>query len=150
MLFNICDQGLAHWEALRDGADVPQRDRFDPIDIPALLPHIVFLDVIEEGADFRFRVIGDHVRQHFFGNYTGQRMGGLSHVDPDGPLLRSLRTAVKTRKPVRAPIDYVGPLRDIRKQDEVILPLADATGGISHILIYIEFKNSRVRAAQSA
>lgn len=143
MTLSVCDAGIEYWTRLRGERSVPRRDQFDPIDIPALLPNIVFLEVIDGGQDFRFRVIGQEVRGYFFENYTGRLMSSLPHVEPEGPLFTKLRSVVSGQQPVRRPVAYVGPFKDIRKQDEVVLPLVDETGAVSHLLIFLEFMATR-------
>lgn len=143
MTASICEAALEYWNRIRGDLPLPRRDQFDPFDIPRLLPFVVFLEVVDGGRDFRYRVIGSDARAHFFENYTGRMMGDLAHVEPEGPLLTKLRTAVSGKQPQRVPAEYVGPLQDIRKQDEIVLPLSDATGTVSHLLVFLEFSSSR-------
>lgn len=139
---SVCDAGFEYWERLRGDQPAPRRDQFDPIDIPALLPDIIFLEVVDGGRDFRFRVIGQEVRRHFFENYTNRLMSSLPHVEPEGQLFTKLRSVVSGQQPKRLPVDYVGPLKDIRKQDEIVLPLVDMAGAVSHLLIFLEFRSN--------
>ncbi|MCR9258040.1 MAG: PAS domain-containing protein [Alphaproteobacteria bacterium] len=136
---SICQQGRDHWELLRGERDAPLKADFDPMAIPRLLPHVLLVDVIEGGRDFRYAVIGGHIRQYFLQNWTGRLVSSLPHVEPDGQLLRNFRSVVETKIPIDRPIAYVGPMKDIRKNDEVILPLLGAGGEVSHLLIFIEF-----------
>jgi len=136
-MHDIISEALAYWERLRDGRAIPLRASFDPSDIPKLLPYVLFLDVLDEGRDFRFRVIGEKVRSVFFENYTGRTLSSLPHVEPDGPLLRALRKAVKQGAPVREPIEYVGPESEVVKRDEIFLPFANEQGIVTHILAFL-------------
>lgn len=130
-------QALAYWEGLRNGHRTPRRADFDPCDIPRLLHGLVFFDVLDNGRDFRFRVIGDSARSVFFDNYTGQALSALAHVEADGPLMRNFRKAVQTGEPVRAPVEYVGPNQDLVMHDEVILPLANDLGDVTHLMVWV-------------
>src|SRR5438132_1598638 len=49
----------AYWQSRRPSADLlPGRPAIDPAEIPALLPHIFMLDVIERPLRFRYRLVG--------------------------------------------------------------------------------------------
>ena len=137
------EKSLEYWEAIRGDRPVPRRSDFDPSDIPRLLTHVVFLDVIDGGADFRFRVIGDAVRSISHANYTGQLVGSLPHINQDGPLLTSLRAAVSSREPVRSQVPYMGPVKEISLRDHMILPFSGEDGEVSHLLITIDLIDSR-------
>ena len=85
-------------------------------------------------------MIGEEVLMHFFKNYTGRRLSSLEHVEPDGELLTKFRWVVDEKKPLNDPVTYIGRHKDFKKQDEILLPFADAEGNISHILAIIEFE----------
>jgi len=140
---DICQAGRDHWESLKHGREAPLRSDFDPIEIPSLLPYVLLIEVVDGGRDFKYTVIGGHIRQYFLGNWTGSLISTLPHVDPDGQLMTNLKTVTETRRPIDTPVDYVGPMKDIRKNDEIILPLLDTDGTVSHLLIFIEFVKVR-------
>jgi hypothetical protein len=49
----------AYWQSRRPSADLlPGRAAIDPAEIPALLPHIFMLDVLEGPLRFRYRLVG--------------------------------------------------------------------------------------------
>ncbi|MCR9256042.1 MAG: PAS domain-containing protein [Alphaproteobacteria bacterium] len=139
MAESICNLGFAYWERLRSGREIPLKTDFDPLDIPRLLPNVVLMEVVDGGADFRHRVIGTAVRFHFLADHTGRLLSTLDHIEPDGELMAALRRVVRTRRPLRDPVTYVGPQKDFKKNDEIILPLGDGEGAVSHLLILIEF-----------
>lgn len=105
--------------------------------IPGLLPNMMLLGVIDSGRDFQFRVIGENIRLMLFENYTGQLLSSQPHVEPDGPLMKQLREAVQTGRPVRSPIEYIGPQSEFRKLDEINLPLANESGQVTHLLVFM-------------
>ena len=49
---------LAYWQRIRANNPVPPRSRFDPVDIPYILPRVVLVEVQDKSGDFYFRVIG--------------------------------------------------------------------------------------------
>ncbi|WPZ33887.1 PAS domain-containing protein [Thalassobaculum sp. OXR-137] len=147
---SMVDESLEYWESIRGGRPVPRRSDFDPTDIPRLLTHVVFLQVIDGGADFRFRVIGDAVRSVSFGNHTGQLMSSLPHISQDGPLMTGLRDAVTSRAPVRTPVPYEGPLKEVVLRDHLILPLSGEDGEITHLLLTIDLIDTRRRMLRAS
>jgi hypothetical protein len=134
-MHDIVKDALSYWESLCRGRTTPLRSDFDPIDIPNLLPHIMLFDVIDGGQDFRYRVIGGAIRSMFFENYTGRLLSTQPNVEPDGPLMTHVRQAVQTGRPVRSPIEYIGPQSNFRKLDEINLPLSDEIGQVTHLLV---------------
>ncbi|WP_028465675.1 PAS domain-containing protein [Nisaea denitrificans] len=143
MTKSVVDEALAYWDRIGGAACTPARAEFDPCHIPRLLPHVVFMGVIDGGQDFRFRVIGDVARSFFFENYTGRLIRDLPHVEPDGPLIENLRLAVRSGRPVRRPVEYVGPQADFKKLDEVVLPLSGPDGLVTHLLTIVELISHR-------
>ncbi|MEQ8335292.1 PAS domain-containing protein [Nisaea sp.] len=144
MMSSKVDEALAYWDRIGGTTRTPARAEFDPCDIPHLLPHVIFMSVIDGGRDFRFRVIGEVARSFFFQNYTGHLIGELPHVDPDGPILKNLREAIRTGRPVRRPVEYVGPLKNFRKLDEVVLPLSGESGAVTHLLTILDLADDRI------
>jgi len=139
MAAGICDQGLAYWQRLKGDRLAPHRAEFDPVDIPSLLPNLIFMEVVDDGQDFVFRVIGDDVRRYMFDNYTGKRFSSLEHIEPDGPILSRMRWVAREGQVLREPSPYVGPHKDVTKRDDILLPLLNDAGAVGHILVFLEF-----------
>ncbi len=137
----ICGLGLAYWNRLRGTSSLPNVSQFDPLDIVKLLPHVVFLEVIDGGTDFRYRVIGEHVLEFFSANYTGMLMSENPRIEPEGHLITRLRRSVDLRRPIHDPVEYIGPHRDFKKNDDIILPFADDDGQVKRLLVFVEFIN---------
>jgi len=55
----------------RDGA-LPSRTDIEPTEIPALLPNVFLVDVVDGGRDFRYRLIGTHITESVGFEFTGQ------------------------------------------------------------------------------
>lgn len=140
---SLIEQSLAYWQSIRGDRQAPQRIDFDPADIPRLLPNVVFLDVIDSGSNFRFRVIGDAVRSASHGNYTGQMVDSLPHITDDGPLMTALRKAVVTRQPVHASVPYTGPVKEVTLREHLVMPLTGENGEVTHLLVTIDLVISR-------
>jgi hypothetical protein len=90
----------AHWQAMRGARALPSRADLDPADIRDLLPVTQLLDVIEGGADFRYRLIGTQVDALNGGFYTGRRLSETPCGAPPRALWELCRRAVAERRPV--------------------------------------------------
>jgi len=44
----LLQQGYRYWDAKRAGKSMPSRADIDPIEMPALLPHVVLLEVLRD------------------------------------------------------------------------------------------------------
>jgi len=53
-----------YWSGKRGQRAMPCRADIDPGDVRALLPHILLIDVLEGGADFRYRLVGTEIERH--------------------------------------------------------------------------------------
>jgi hypothetical protein len=94
--------GFSYWQGLRRGRLMPARRDIDPLDIGALLPNVVLLDVIHQpatepvqgvsaGLDLRFRLVGTEVAARSARDYTGRRLADIPHrlqVRPSGSIGR--------------------------------------------------------------
>jgi hypothetical protein len=61
-----------YWHQRRGARRCPARSDIDPVDIPALLPHLMLTEVIDGGARFRWRLIGTTVERYFGAAMTGR------------------------------------------------------------------------------
>ncbi|HVJ32338.1 MAG TPA: PAS domain-containing protein [Terriglobia bacterium] len=66
---------LQYWKSLH-GDHLPSRRNIDPLEIPDLLQNVMLLDVMEDGADFRYRLAGTAIERNF-----GAPIKGLSLVE---------------------------------------------------------------------
>lgn len=82
LLPSSCDGRLRqlhdYWRSIAPGEDqLPGRQHFDPLDIPALLPWIWLLDVHRDPLRFRYRVTGTEHRRVSGRDATGYWMDEL-------------------------------------------------------------------------
>lgn len=73
---SLSDQRLlalhAYWSAKRGQRAMPGRTDIEPGEMRALLPHILLIDVLRGGADFRYRLVGTEIERHFGRPLTGR------------------------------------------------------------------------------
>jgi hypothetical protein len=63
-----------YWLAKRGARAMPGRGDVSPAELKAQLPHILLADVIEDGKDFRYRLVGDQLAKFFPESPAGKLM----------------------------------------------------------------------------
>lgn len=101
------------WEEKRAGRPLPARADFDIADLRPFFGNLFLLDVLQDGRDFRFRLLGTNLTERFGRDSTGKI---FSETYPVGQspqadwLLGVYRRTVEQRLPVwsAAPMVQVG------------------------------------------
>lgn len=133
-------EGLAHWRRLAGDRTMPCRKDLDPLDIPALLPHIMLKDVQHAPLDFRYRLVGTTVRYHSTADYTGLWMSQIPHQGPDSVVWRVCASVATKAVPILLRPPYAGPQRDFLWLEAAVLPLASGDGEPpGTLLLFIDF-----------
>ncbi|MGO8918495.1 MAG: ATP-binding protein [Stellaceae bacterium] len=73
----ILGAALAYWRRQRGPRAMPRRRDIDPTVIPKLLPHLQLIEVLEDGARFRYRLVGTALVAAFGREYTGKYLDEL-------------------------------------------------------------------------
>ena len=76
-LSQALDQALAYWQEIRGDGRVPRRDAMVPERIVALWPHILMVDVIDNGDDYFFRLVGQRLVDSY-GEQTGRNLSAAT------------------------------------------------------------------------
>lgn len=135
----ILGPAFALWAQLRTDRPMPLRSAFDPMAIPSLLPHVVFVHVRHEPLDFQFRVIGAHIEDRMGARYGFRWASDLPGKGPGSHLWSVYARTVAEGRPQLVNMDYVGPVAGISGSREIYLPFGDGGGTVSHILVVIRF-----------
>lgn len=125
LVSEVCRSGFEHWRRLAGDDPMPDRASIDPARMRSLLPYTFLVDVLEDGGDFGYRLIGTNIVAHTPRDNTGLR---LSQIEDQGSQvqLRALyastlanraprvqRIAYRTRQQVRSWYEtVVCPMRD--------------------------------------
>jgi hypothetical protein len=134
----VLDLGEAYWTSKNMPDRLPGRTDIDPLDIPALLPQVVLLDVRRDPWDFRFRLIGTNVVHHLATDLTGSWMSEIEYMAPPSRIFTACVAVATTGEPLRSETPYVGPHQNYVRAEDIILPLAaDGTTPDMH-LVFIE------------
>ena len=118
-----------YWDSKRAGRLMPARGDIDPTEIPTLLPFILLIDVINDGADFRYRLVGTDIVRWVGNDLTGRT---FTEVLPAGNyasyIAGLVRDAIGQRRPLYSEGGFVVDGRVDRQVRRLVLPLsADGT-----------------------
>ncbi|MEI6559075.1 MAG: PAS domain-containing protein [Rhodospirillaceae bacterium] len=134
-----------YWRARRGTRPWPLRSDIDPVDIPALLPGVMLIDVETEPQRFRFRLVGTRMVEVFGQDPTGKYLDQPWHRRETASLLAPLRRTVASAGPA-AVCGIVawdnGASVDI---EWLFLPLGNASGRVSMILAGADFFSQRLQ-----
>jgi hypothetical protein len=84
-------RGVAYWRKLKGSRTYPSRQEMMPRELAPLLRNVVLIRLIDGGADYEYRIVGDaHVFSHGF-SMQGQKVSDVDKYSPGyGPVLKSL------------------------------------------------------------
>lgn len=142
---HLLQQGYRYWDAKRTGRPMPSRSDINPAEIPALLPHVVLLEVLREGdtagapLDFRYRLMGGAVEAHLTMRYTGLRMSEIPHQKPPSRLWQNFSTVVETARPLITQVPYIGQHKDFLAAQDLITPLSEDGQNVSMLFNLVDF-----------
>jgi hypothetical protein len=133
---------LEYWTRKRGARSMPSKRDIDPTEIPPkLLPNLQILDVIDDGARFRFRLVGTASVQALGQDYTWKGPEELLSGDRLSLVLEIYRTVCTTKAPVFSRSRYYTTNdRDIFT-NRIYLPLSDDGTNVHHILGVLEFES---------
>lgn len=134
----IVRQGLDYWLKLRGERPYPARADMTPRDLSALLRHVVLLKLVDDGADYLYRIVGDaHVISHGF-NMQGLLVSDVDRYSPDyGPVLKSLYDRAVRRRDAyafRGWLERGAEHKQYIYSESVFMPLGPDARTIDHVL----------------
>lgn len=126
-----------YWQGKRGARAMPGRQDIRPSDMKAQLPHILLADVIADGADFRYRLVGGELQRYFKSNPSGKLMSEALMPFGTETVRRTIETyatVVTRRAPLR--IFGTGALYDQAAKyfDALLTPLSDDGVSVNMIL----------------
>ncbi len=94
-------QGFADlWNSKRTGGGLPQRADFTTEDFLPWFGHVLMLDVVEGGADFRYRLIGTHITNFMNRDLSTRLVSQCDYAGARDNGLDSLRRPLVYGRPV--------------------------------------------------
>ena len=125
---------LEFWQSKCQESVLPSRAMFDPFALLPWLGRLILLDVIDRGADFRYRLHGTWLVELFGVDLTGKRLSEVR--SPVARLWHEYQTCVRDRRPLCISSKTLSE-RDHRIIDKVVLPLASDGTVVDRLLIGI-------------
>jgi hypothetical protein len=101
------------WQKLTGERPAPRREEITLSLVRTLTPWLWTVDVIDNGADFRFRLVGDRITQFYGNRITGLPLSQLPNSPFFERLKQMLTYCVEHRRPVA-----LGPIRSSREGRE--------------------------------
>jgi hypothetical protein len=134
----VVRQGLDYWLKLRGDRPYPSRAEMSPRDLASLLRHVVLLRVIDNCADYEYRIVGDaHVISHGF-SMQGMRVSDVDKFSPGyGPVLKSLYDHTVRRRDAYAFRGWMERGEDQKQyiySESIFMPLGPDENTIDHVL----------------
>ncbi len=93
-------QLLAYWRRIHPDRGLPGRRHFDPIDVPALLPHIWMIDVFRDPWQFRFRLAGTAIVDFIEIEATGKWCDEVYRDFANSEAYHSMHACADTGRPL--------------------------------------------------
>lgn len=130
-------KGVDYWQALRGQRRFPARGDLALRGMAPFLPHVVIIGVIDGGADYEYRYVGEAERQAFKTYFKGIRLTQIeAHAPEFGRILRSAYEQVRS---VGLPFIVRG-RSDLENSqssyhESAFLPLGTNEEAVDHLLI---------------
>ncbi len=123
---------IEYWRSLAPEGGIASARAVDPLDIAFILGHVLLLDVLDGGNDFRYRVYGTSVAEYVGVDMTGRRTSEFEGFIPVF-FIATYKAAIRRRAPIY--MYYTTPLPlDLRAWHRLVMPLAGEGGGIVRFL----------------
>jgi hypothetical protein len=135
---------FATWLRVSAGRMAPRREEITPAVLRSALPAIWIMDVIDDGADFRFRFAGDRIIQFMGRRYAGTLLSTLLDDVYFQRMRLLLLECVRNRRPAA-----FGPGRtrmtgkDYLETEVVVMPLSDDGEAITSLFGAMEVRPLR-------
>lgn len=141
-LSDILQTGFAYWLSRnRPGGLLPRRQDINPFDITRTMPNMVLLDVLNDPRDYRYRVVGTGIVEHWTRDLTGQCISEIDTQGVGGSVWDSCQRVVETGQPMIGKIPYIGPHSDYLFGEDMFLPLVDDAERVKKIWVFIAYIN---------
>lgn len=118
----------AYWDAKRGVRAMPRRADIDPVELRAHLPCIGLVDVLDDGRDYRFRLLGTEFARLFGRDSTGKTLSEV-YGDGDPEVLRWMMASYADTLRTKRPVLRSGTMRAVKKDfircDSLLLPLSE-------------------------
>ncbi|WP_338033045.1 PAS domain-containing protein [Hwanghaeella grinnelliae] len=118
------EEFLSYWDSKKSGRTFPSRLDLDPVDIPNMLPFVFLVDVLGQGHDFRYRLVGTDIVRNTKKDFTGYLLSEIREIGSQGKLIEMYQRTVADKAPVteRLPFKTRGGVKKF--YDVAVTPLS--------------------------
>jgi hypothetical protein len=131
--------GVEYWTMVKAARRFPARAELTLRGMAPFLPYSVIIGVIDDGADFEYRYVGDVQRQAFKTYFKGVRVSQIEAAVPElGALLRGVYEPVRSNGIpflVRGRLGQDGGDARFRFHETAFLPLGAGDAAVDHLLV---------------
>lgn len=128
-----------YWRSRRNGRHFPAREDLNPRDMAGILRDMALVKIIDAGADYEYRIVGDAQAQAYALPLQGRR---ISEIAVTAPWFRQIATNVyehvrRSGEPLamRGGIGREFPQAKFVYNESVFLPLGASDDAVDHLLI---------------
>lgn len=137
----------SYWEERRGDRKMPSRADMNPADLKPYLGNIAMVDVLDGGAEFRYRVVGTLLTQYFLTDPTGKTLSE-AWPNPKGPVASRARANLVNIVQTRVVVHAWGTLDwshfPGEAFDMLFVPLSDDGESVNMILSLFTFDRTSV------
>jgi len=132
---------VAYWSAIRGDRLFPSRNDLKPRDMGGLLPYMSLVMVIDGGADFEHRIVGDAVVRAFGVPLQNRRFSEIALQAPK--LIEVSFSLFRKVVETRAPLAYLQRTQSDTFQivctlaEMVLLPLGRSDEAVDHVVAFV-------------
>ncbi len=125
-----------YWELKRGQRPMPARGDLDPIDMKALLPHLILIDVVSDERRYVYRLVGTREVEMRGADPTGKAIKDAYYAESADETMAYLDRVVATREPILYRGTYQPTSTRTQEEDVLFLPLSKSGSACDMILIY--------------
>jgi hypothetical protein len=135
----VIRKAINYWHSVCGARSFPARSDLTLRGLANVLRYTVIVSVIEAGADYEYRFVGDAEREAYKTDFKGVRLSAIEATAPKfGAILRTTYERVRSeRKPIliRARVDHPSADEWLPFHETVFFPLGVTDNAVDHILI---------------
>jgi len=123
-----------HCDALAGTRQMPHRQDLNPTNVTWLLGHLYLIDVLDGGADYRFRLFGVFWEKMYGIDLTGQRLSEIEATGRLAALRGDYDAVVAAGMPFFHPGRLIWPNQKSIRYERLLVPFSGDDGQVSLIL----------------
>lgn len=132
---------LRYYRSLAQGRPMPRYGDFRPADVSWLLGKLYVMDVLDGGADYRFRLLGAALTRLHGCDHTGKRLSDVEYPGLSNPLRAEMAMLLKLRKPLLQRGRVVWSECGSIGAEKLLVPLTDDAGELAVILGALHYEH---------